>query len=267
MKVYLRELATYSPYVVDWATLADKLRRPTGFDADSLQLSDVGQRYQPQSLPRNERRRATELVRLSFRVIEALMQGRPEDATELAAVFACSGGDYDVVDRVSSALATDDEQISPTDFHNSVHNAAAGYWSIASSCHAPSTSLSAGDETLAVGLVEATMLCLSEQRSTIFVAYDIAPPSPLNSARPIQAPFALAMLLAPTAASEDAAVLDLQLEGGVAVAPMNEIDQHDADALAKGNPIVRALPLLRAIALKQSAGSVDGLNFKLAPGQ
>jgi hypothetical protein len=265
MRVYLRDLATYSPYAVDWATLAEKLRGSTGLDADIQQLSDIGKRYQPQSLPRNERRRATDLVRLSFRVIETLMQGRGEDLAELAAVFASSGGDYDVVDRVLSALATDDEQISPTDFHNSVHNAAAGYWSIASGCHAPSTSLSAGDETFAVGLVEAAILCLSEQRSTLFVAYDIAPPGPLQSVRPIQAPFALAMLLAPSAASGDVASLDLQLAGGVALAPMNELDQHDADVLAKANPIVRAMPLLRAVAAKQSGGSLDGLDFQLAP--
>ena len=142
-----------------------------------LSLTPEPKRYQPQSLPRNERRRATDLVRLSFRVLEMLPDDM--DRQNLNAVFASSGGDYDVVDRISRGLATPEKQISPTDFHNSVHNAAAGYWSIASQCHRASTSISAGDESFSVGLQEATLLCLAEQRMTILVAYDVAPPEPL----------------------------------------------------------------------------------------
>ena len=45
--------------------------------------------------------------------------------------------------------------ISPTRFHNSVHNAAAGYWTIGAGCMQATTALSAYDATFAEGLLEA----------------------------------------------------------------------------------------------------------------
>ena len=36
-----------------------------------------------------------------------------------------------VIHEICEALATDEREVSPTRFHNSVHNASAGYWGIA----------------------------------------------------------------------------------------------------------------------------------------
>ncbi len=49
----------------------------------------------------------------------------------MPAVFACSGGDTDVINRLCSALMLPGCPVSPQQFVNSVHNAPAGYWSIA----------------------------------------------------------------------------------------------------------------------------------------
>ena len=46
-------------------------------------------------------------------------------------VFTSSSGDGDNVHEICETLAAADRQVSPTRFHNSVHNAPAGYWSIA----------------------------------------------------------------------------------------------------------------------------------------
>ncbi len=45
--------------------------------------------------------------------------------------------------------------MSPTQFHNSVHNAAAGYWSIAHGSRQPATCLGAHDWTWAAALLKA----------------------------------------------------------------------------------------------------------------
>jgi len=49
-----------------------------------------------------------------------------EPAT-LPSVFASSGGDGHNCHEICQALSLEERLISPTRFHNSVHNAAAGY--------------------------------------------------------------------------------------------------------------------------------------------
>ena len=73
---------------------------------------------------------------------EALAQaGR--DPAEMAMVFAASGGDGETIHEILAVLATEQREVSPTRFHNSVHNAPSGYWALATGSRAPSISLSA----------------------------------------------------------------------------------------------------------------------------
>src|SRR3546814_5260866 len=116
--------------------------------------------YAPPLLPPNERRRATPVVRQAFRVAEEAIAGR--DAGDLATVFAGSDADMAILQRISAALATPERIVSPTDFHNSVHNAAAGYWGIGTGSRAPSTTLAGYDASFALGLLEAGL----ERKST-----------------------------------------------------------------------------------------------------
>ena len=48
-----------------------------------------------------------------------------------------------------------DQPVSPTQFHNSVHNTAAGYWSIATGSQQPTTCLACHDATAAAALLKA----------------------------------------------------------------------------------------------------------------
>ena len=52
------------------------------------------------------------------------------DPATLPSVFASTHGDLAITDYMCETLATDPTAVSPTKFHNSVHNAAAGYWTI-----------------------------------------------------------------------------------------------------------------------------------------
>ena len=90
-----------------------------------------------------------------------------------------------------------ERDVSPTRFHNSVHNAPAGYWSIATGARGPSTSLCAHESSFAAGLLEAAIQAHAEATRVLLIAYDLPHPFPLSAVAPVSAPFGVALLLAP----------------------------------------------------------------------
>jgi hypothetical protein len=103
------------------------------------------------------------------------------DPRELPSVFACTHGDLAISDYMSATLATDALSVSPIRFHNSVHNAAAGYWSIGTGCTESYTALSAAEGTFACGLLEALSQSQASGRPVLLVAYDVAARGPLST--------------------------------------------------------------------------------------
>ncbi len=207
-------------------------------------------RYAPTLLPPNEQRRATAVGRLAFQSAEEAIKAINGEASKLASVFASSGGDTHIVNNICMALATDDRRVSPTHFHNSVHNAAAGYWSIATKSHAASSSLSAYDGSFAAGLIEAATLALCENVDVLLVAYDVQVLAPLDVKRPVHQSFTTAFILTPDS-SQGLGRMELRLrDSGVE----SIMDDADLEALRKSNPAARALPVLAAIA---KGGSAD----------
>jgi hypothetical protein len=107
------------------------------------------------------------------------------DVSTLATVFTASGADGHNCHALCEQLATDDRRISPTRFHNSVHNAAAGYWGIATRSMAPCQVLCAFDASLGAGLLDALGQVLVDWRPTLLIAYDSEYPEPLHCKRPV----------------------------------------------------------------------------------
>ena len=197
-------------------------------------------------LPANERRRMVATVRLALAVGgEALAQAAC-DAADLAAVFASSGGDGATIHEILAGLAGPEREVSPTRFHNSVHNAPAGYWSIATRSRAPTTSLGAHDSSFAAGLLEAAAQVAAGSRPVILVAYDLPYPEPLAAKRPIASLFGVALVLAPAASRRSLADLTLRLDP--AAGPAAGMADPALEALRRGNPAARALPLLALLA-------------------
>jgi lambda repressor-like predicted transcriptional regulator len=174
---------------------------------------------------------------------------RPQDT--LASVFTSSCGDGQVIHQICEALASPAREVSPTRFHNSVHNAPAGYWSIALRSQAPSTSLCAFDWSFVAGLLEACVYCLTEAEPVLLISYDVPYLEPLHAARPITQPLGAALLLAPQATSASLARLDVQIEAEARAAA--HMQDPALERLRSGNPTGRALPLLRALAGPASA--------------
>ena len=200
----------------------------------------------PDLLPAAERRRTGNPVRLALSAgLEALTRtARRRDS--LASVFTSSGGDGQVIHEICETLASTQRQVSPTRFHNSVHNAAAGYWSIALQSRAPSTSLCCFDWSFAAGLLEAAAQCVTTGQAVLLVSYDLPYMEPLRSVRPVEGVLGAALLLAPDAGPDAFARMEMRLEPGVP-APSRMQDPR-LEGLRAGNPTGRALPCLQALA-------------------
>ena len=195
-------------------------------------------------LPPNERRRATAAVRQAFRAGEDALACATRPAAALATVFASADGDMNVLHRICHALAQPTRLVSPTDFHNSVHNAASGYWSIAAKSMAPAMTVAAHDASFAAGLLEAASLVAVESRDVLLIAYDVPAPSPLSAARRIDAPASVALILTPERTANTQASLVLQL-----VHDDESYCRAEAlEAVRFQNPALRALPLLEYLA-------------------
>jgi hypothetical protein len=197
-------------------------------------------------LPAAERRRAGMPVRLALAAGVEALAAAGRDAALIATVFASSSGDCDNVHEMCASLATAERQVSPTRFHNSVHNAAAGYWSIATRCHAPSTSLCGHDASFAMGLLEAASQVAVDGNPVALVAYDHPYPAPLNAARPIGACFGVALVLSARPAAPAIAVLDIEFEPRTA--RTTPVEDAGLEALRSSVPAARSLPLLAALA-------------------
>jgi hypothetical protein len=197
----------------------------------------------PEALPAPERRRAGKTVKLALAAGLAACTDAGREARTLAAVFTSSTGDGENQHAICEVLASDDRDISPTRFHNSVHNAPAGYWGIATGAMAPSDSLAAFDASFAAGLVEALGRIATEPgREVLLVSYDAPYPPPLQATRPILDAFGVGMVLG-----------EGRGEGPIIMAtftrePPTRMATASLERVRAGIPSARALPLLELIA-------------------
>ena len=228
-----------------------------GWEA-SLPVLRQEQPYQPEEMPRlvpgmlppNERRRATRTIRLALAACQEAMEKSPQRAEQVASVFASSDGDAELLDKLCTALAKDSPVVSPFEFHNSVHNAPAGYWSIATGAHTASTSICAFDASFSCGLIEAVAQVGVEEHPVLLAAYDQPLPPPLDAKRHLVAPFATALLLASTPSPADMAVIGLQVVE--AEEAEDRIGDSEMERLRLGNAAARGLPLLMALAKNET---------------
>lgn len=199
----------------------------------------------PALLPTAERRRSGAIVRLTLATGLEAITAAGLDAAGLPIVFSASGGDGENCHAICEMLASDDRQISPTRFHNSVHNAAAGYWSIATGAMASSTVLGAFDACFGAGLLEALAQVVVDETRVVFLACDTGYPEPLHSARPIPDAFGIALVLAPQRSVRAVVKITVSLTD----ADADRLNDTALEHLRTTIPAARGLPLLRGIAL------------------
>jgi hypothetical protein len=211
-------------------------------------------RPSPQLLPPNERRRAPDTVAVALDVALAACAMAQRDARTLPSVFASMHGDLAITDYMCATLASDPAAVSPIRFHNSVHNAAAGYWTIGAGAMAPATAISAFDATFAQGLLEAVAQLAAGAEAVLLVGYDSASTGPLAQVSASQGLLGGALVLS---RRDDGLRLALALADGEADPSAGPLARH-----AAGNAMAPMLPLFDALA----AGHA-GCRLKAGPGR
>lgn len=215
----------------------------------------------PTALPPAERRRTGLIVRLSLALGFEAVAASGLDASGLVSVFSSSGADGDNCHAICETLAGTDRQISPTRFHNSVHNAPSGYWGIATGAMAPSTSICTYDATFGAGLLEAVSQAYAFDRPVLLVACDTPYPEPLHSTRPLPGSFGVALVVAPRRSVRTLARIELDAAQG----EVTEMAEPPLEALRRHIPAARGLPLLAAWARDAAASLtldyLDGLQL------
>ena len=262
---YVEGVGLLGPGLRDWPHAADVLAGRAAWASARTALPP------PLGLPPAERRRTGPAVRVALAVAHEAVAASARDAAALASVFASSGGDGANCHAICETLTSDDPQLSPTRFHNSVHNAAAGYWSIASHARATANVLCAHDASFGAGLLEALAQVAVDRVPTLLVAYDCEYPEPLRTVRPIADAFGVALVLAPVgdeARGDADRDVDIHVDGAarpralacieakLTDAPATQLDAPEFETLRANNPAARVLPLLHALATRQAASVV-----------
>ncbi|MCK9608895.1 MAG: beta-ketoacyl synthase chain length factor [Methylomonas sp.] len=185
------------------------------------------------AMPVMLRRRSSQATQMAFSAAtQACAQAERSPAT-LPAVFASVAGEIQTTDQLCLELCKPDAMVSPSAFHNSVQNTAAGYWSIAQQCTQPATALAAGADTFAMALLEAWCQLACHGGELLLVCYDERWPNYLATERG-QTAFACAMVLAAGTGPN----VFLSLSRPYAVVGEDLIPATEAD------PLLAALPLL-----------------------
>ncbi len=226
-------------------------------------------RPSPTVLAANERRRAPATVAVALEAALAACEAADRAPAILPSVFASTHGEMSITDYMCATLASEPLALSPTRFHNSVHNAAAGYWTIGTGAHAPATALSAGRGSFAQGLLEAMAQLAAGSEAVLLVACDGPACGPLAEVIPSDGLLGVALVLARTPCP---GLPQLQLEWA------EQAPSDEAAALAgplsqrlAGNAMQPALPLFEALALEHAqawlpAGNGQWLRVGLAHG-
>ena len=261
LSVWVSGVGLLGPGIDTWAEGRSMLSGATAVRGDKTRLPA------PLSLPPAERRRAGLAVKAALAVGRQALEAAGVAAADLACVFTSSGGDGVNCHEMCSALASADRVISPTRFHNSVHNAAAGYWSISSHAMATSSVLCAYDGSFAAGLLEAVAQAVVEDRPVLLIAYDTDYPEPLFGVRPLPDTFGVALLVSPRPGSADLGRISMRPEAAFTSEPAGTLDDPALESIRSAIPAARCLPLLRALALGVDEtvviGYLDGLQLSV----
>src|SRR5262245_44899133 len=126
--------------------------------------------------------------------LEEAASGAGCDLSRAPSVWVTVNGEHETSVAILDAMHRGEGKVSPTRFHNCVHNAASGYVSIAVASHAPSTTISGGRELVATGLFEAQCMLAAGASEVLLVLADepVLPPFDPEGA---QTPLALAFCL------------------------------------------------------------------------
>jgi hypothetical protein len=239
-RVYVESVGLFGTGFESWVQGAAILRGEQLFVPTDSPLPS------PEWLPPAERRRTSDIIRLALCAGREALTTANQSITDTYTVFSSSGGSGEVIHQICESLATPEREVSPTRFHNSVHNAPAGYWGIATRNEWPSTSLCAHDASFAAGVLEAVSQASQCTQPVLLLVHDLRYPEPLNGVRAVMGLFSVALLLRATRTSE--AKFSIDVSFAPVESSVSAINNVALENFRTTNPAARSLPLLAAFA-------------------
>lgn len=239
LTAHIRGVGVIGPGIADWPALHATFTQGTAPEPAATQIPPLT------VLPPAERRRVGNIVKLALATGLQTCAAAEVDPATLPTVFASSGGDGANCHTICETLASDDRMISPTRFHNSVNNAASGYWGIATGAQAPSTIVSAYDGSFAAGLLEAAVQLTSAGGDILLISHDAPYPEPLAATRPMAGMMGAGLLLSADTEAPALARIAITLDGD---GSPTTLDDTVLESLRTAIPTATALPLLRCLA-------------------
>ena len=238
----------------------------------SVLESSVFENPKPSAIPAKERRRSGLIINLAVEVAHQACAHAKIDPSTTPSVFTSAIGDTQVTDYMCHKLTQVEKMLSPTKFHNSVHNAPSGYWSISADNRAPSTFVSSFLESFGASLLEAASQADTYQHPILLVSYDIHNTPPFHDIAAVTNSMGIAFVIQPSTdntetktyskyRSENAS--SLSIKSSLKLVKNNEKDKINTchskvlDEYSKTNSIGGALVLLEKLALRQQDKSIE----------
>jgi hypothetical protein len=246
-------LGTWSPYFGNW----NEFR--TGVKTGEWQ-SEV--KLQPDLIPLKSRRRAPQMVKMAVEVMSQACEMAAADPHDVATVFSSVMGDMQITDYLCRALSQTPKLVSPTKFHNSVHNAAPGFWSITTGSFSAGSAVSAFEYTPSMALLEACIFAAEEDQPVLLVTQEVAATQPLMTVCPAEQPCSAGVLLAPPGFSNTPLFsLQFSVENQACQWPPLSGDLH---SLLGSNMSANLLPMLASLASMSSTAEAETFQFPVS---
>ncbi|MFK5984967.1 MAG: beta-ketoacyl synthase chain length factor [Pseudomonadota bacterium] len=247
--LYLKGISLIAPGMANW-----QIAKKIFTDKQVYNPAKVDKKLST-LLPANENRRCSRTTKLALSCIQQLFDAYPISSRQyyqqLAYIFTSCNGDLTIFHQIATALAQAGRPVSPIKFHNSVHNAPAGYSAIVLESQSASTSITAYEDSFAAGLLEAAVQASIKQQDCLLCGYDEVPPEPLLSLFPVKDDFAYTLLLSTQPAEnkqQQLCRLDISI---TKEQPISQMENQLFEDLRLCNPQAKILPLLSALATKR----------------
>ncbi|MCU4676664.1 beta-ketoacyl synthase chain length factor [Catenovulum sp. 2E275] len=156
--------------MANWSAWADGLETQADWQqwqAGEKQLADELNLPALKSVPPMQRRRLSPFAKVT---LHCALEAAGDDASHVPSVFASRHGDLHKTTALIEAVAKK-EDLSPTQFGLSVHNALAGLFSIFTQNTAPISAVAAGESTFIAGLVDSLVKMQINQYAKILYVY------------------------------------------------------------------------------------------------
>lgn len=239
MIAYIDSVSVQAPGMEGWEPACSLLRGEQPYEFAPLS------KYAPAFLPANERRRTTDTIKLALRTAEACTAGYADEAiAAMLTLFASVDGDTAISAQMTTTILDDEPMISPIQFHNSVHNAPAGYWMIGKGNQQAASAISAGDFQIANSLLEGVTQLDDCHPTLLLVGYDLPIDPVIETFQPAMQPFAFGLVLSLQPSPRSLAKISLSIT--------QQPTEQASHPLFGDNRAAQVWPLLESLANHQN---------------